>query len=83
VALCQAGVNAQRVFGAWPPVPRKLAREPPLERPVEAFSLPSEGKLRLSGGGGGGGPYLPFGAPKHLTRLSYNRATKAPEDHQS
>lgn len=42
VALCQAGMSAQRVPDAWPPGPKKLAREPPLERPVKAFSLPLE-----------------------------------------
>lgn len=66
---------------AWSPVPKKLARELPLERPVEAFGLPSEGKLRLSGGAWG--PFLPFRAPKHTMRLSYNRAIKIPKDHHS
>lgn len=70
---------------AWAPVSKKLAREPPLERPVEAdaFSLPSEGKLKLSRKAGGGGTPLPFGAPKHMMRLPYNKALKAPKDHQS
>lgn len=81
MALGQAGVSTQWVPDAWSPVPKKLAREPPLERPVEAFGLPSEGKLRLSGGAWG--PFLLFRAPKHTMRLAYNRAIKIHKDHHS